>query len=346
MLSTQLQRLQKIPIPMPTSWLMGACMEARGKQDLWTHQTPEILAALREQAAIQSAESSNRIEGVTVEPERLRPILLGKSRPRDRSEEELVGYRKALNWIYSQKQPPRIDAKIILRLHEMAQGGFSGDAGKWKQRDNEIIEVLPNGERKVRFVPTPAKAVPKTIEQLCLSYAELCQHDQVPVLLSVATFVFDFLCIHPFRDGNGRVSRLLTTLLLQNHGFIVSRYVSLERWVEETKQDYYSVLARCSTGWHEGKNELVPWWDYELGILKNAYGEFERRVANAGSAGKSELVKQFILQHVSPFTLAEIQLLCPSVSTQLIKKVLAQMKAAGAVRLVGRGRGAKWDVTR
>ena len=345
MLSTQLQRIHKIPIPMPTTWLVGACMEARGKQDLWIQQKPEVLAALREQAIIQSAESSNRIEGVTVDPERLRPILLGKSRPRDRCEEELVGYRRALNWIYTQKSAVRIESNAILLLHEMAQGSFSGDAGKWKQRDNEIIEVMPNGDRRIRFVPTSAKETPKTIEQLCLSYAELCQHDQVPVLLSVATFVFDFLCIHPFRDGNGRASRLLTTLLLQNHGFSVSRYVSLERLIEETKQDYYEVLARCSVGWHDGKNELIPWWNYTLGILKRAYGEFERRVENSAVTGKSELVRQTVLRQVAPFSLAEIQSQCPAASPQLIKKVLAQMKGSG-VRLDGRGRGAKWEVIR
>ncbi len=257
MLSTQLSRIQKISIPISTTWLVGACMEARGKQELWTHRKPEVLAALREQAIIQSAESSNRIEGVTVSPERLRLIILGKSQPRDRSEEELVGYRKALNWIYSRKEPLRIESKVILLLHEMAQGGLSGDAGQWKKRDNEIIEVLPSGERRIRFIPTPAKDVSKTIEQLCLSYADLCQHDQVPALLSVSAFIFDFLCIHPFRDGNGRVSRLLTALLLQNHGFAVSRYVSLERLVEETKVDYYAVLGRCSAGWHDGKNVAV-----------------------------------------------------------------------------------------
>jgi Fic family protein len=338
--------LQNISIPMPTIWLVGACMEARGKQDLWTHQKPVVLAALREQALVQSAESSNRIEGVTVATERLRPILLGKSRPRDRSEEELVGYRHALDWIYTQKHAMRIEPKIILRLHEMAQSGFSGDAGKWKQRDNEIIEILSSGERKIRFIPTPAKEVPKAIEQLCLSYTDLCQQDQVPVLLSVATFVFDFLCIHPFRDGNGRSSRLLTALLLQNHGFAVGRYVSLERLIEETKQDYYEVLGRCSAGWHEGKNELVPWWNYQIGILRRAYGEFERRMEHVGSAGKSDLVRQSILRQVTPFSLAEIQLQCPSTSPQLIKKVLAQMKAAGEVRLVGRGRGARWELER
>jgi Fic family protein len=345
MLSTRLERIRKTAIPMPTSWLIGECMEARGKQELFTRQTPEVLEALRQQAIIQSVESSNRIEGVTVAADRLKPIVIGNSRPRDRSEEELVGYRKALDWIFSHKTPVKIEPRLVRHLHELAQGG-SGDAGQWKTRSNEIIEVLPSGARRVRFVPTSPKDTPRMVEQLCLSYSELIQQSDIPALLSIATCVFDFLCIHPFRDGNGRVSRLLTTLLLQNHEFRVGRFVSLERRVEESKQDYYDVLARCSKGWHEGKNEIIPWWNYSLGVLRRAYGEFERRVENAAPDGKSELVRQTILRQFGPFTLAEIKSECPAASPQLIKKVLAKMKSAGTVRLAGRGRGAKWEVLR
>src|SRR6185295_1389402 len=143
MLSIQSKRFLTAPVPLGTAWLLGACMEARGKQELWTHQKPEVLAALRQQSIIQSTESSNRIEGVTVAPERLKPVVLGKTRPRDRSEEELAGYRKALNWIYSQRAVVKIDDSVILKLHAMAQGGFSGDAGNWTSRDNEIIEISP-----------------------------------------------------------------------------------------------------------------------------------------------------------------------------------------------------------
>src|SRR5258708_5366900 len=164
-------------------------MEARGKQDLWVRQKPEILAALREQAMIQSVESSNRIEGVTVQANRLRPLVLGAAKPRDRSEEELAGYRRALDWIFSRKGFFPITPKVILRLHALAQGGHSGDAGQWKRRDNEIIEVLPDGRRHIRFVPTAARDTPKAMEALCRVYLEMSDEEQVPPLLIVATFI-------------------------------------------------------------------------------------------------------------------------------------------------------------
>lgn len=335
--------LSNLKVPVTTAWLLGTCMEAKGKQDLWVQQRPEVLKALREQALVQSAESSNRIEGVIVAPERLRPILLGNARPMDRSEEELVGYRQALNWIFSRKRPPKLEPRLVRKLHEMAQGGFSGDAGKWKTRDNEIIEIAPDGKRTIRFVPTPAKKVPDTIERLCTAYREVSDSEHMPPLLAMATFVLDFLCVHPFRDGNGRVSRLLTTLLLQEHGFVVARYISLERLVEETKEDYYEVLRRCSKGWHEGKNEIVPWWNYLLGVVKRGYGEFERRMEKYGDVGKTDLVRAAIERLASPFSASEVKAQCPSVSAQLVKKVLADLKKEGRLRLKGRGRGARWE---
>ena len=324
-------------------------MEAKGKQDLWTRQKPEVLAVLRERAMIQSVESSNRIEGVTVQASRLRPVVLGKARPRDRSEEELAGYRRALDWIYSRKGSVRITAGIIRKLHAFAQGGTalsgSADAGEWKRRDNEIIEILPGGDRRVRFVPAAAKDTPGLIDNLCQSYAGACEDEQVPQLLLAATFVFDFLCIHPFRDGNGRVSRLITTLLLQSLGFQVARYISLERLVEESKEDYYHVLGDCSRGWHEGKNEILPWWSYILGIVRSAYKELETQVESAPArAAKSDLVRRTVLDQAGEFTLADLSAQLPSVSPQLIKKMLDELKRDGRIRLEGRGRGAKWNV--
>jgi len=345
LLSLDPKKLAKTSIPVSTGWLLGSCMEARGKQDLWIRQKPEVLEVLREQAIIQSVESSNRIEGVTIPADRLRPVVLGKARPRDRSEEELAGYRRALDWIFSRKRRVSVIPDVIKRLHAMAQGGRSGDAGEWKKRNNEIIEILPNGERKVRFVPTSAKATPKTMEMLCRNYRDVSEDELVPPLLVVATFVFDLLCIHPFRDGNGRVSRLATTLLLQIHGFQVARYISLERLIEESKDEYYDVLAECSQGWHDGKNEIVPWWNYFLSVLRRAYKEFERQVESTEARpAKSDLVRQTILTQVEQFTLGDLAAQLPAASPQLIKKVLAELKKQGKIRLVGRGRGARWEI--
>ena len=347
MLSLDPGNLREISIPVATGWLIGSCMEARGKQDLWTRQKPEVLEVLREQAIIQSVESSNRIEGVTIAAARLRPLVLGKAKPRDRSEEEITGYRQALNWIFSRKRRVPLTPAVIQRLHTFAQGGFSGDAGAWKERDNEIVEILQSGERKVRFVPTPAETTPETVETLCRNYREACDDERLPKLLVISTFVFDLLCIHPFRDGNGRVSRLATTLALQEHGFEVARYVSLERLVEESKDDYYGVLAACSQGWHEGRNEIVPWWNYILSVLRRAYKEFERQVESVEARpAKTDLVRQTILVQVETFTLSDLAAQLPAASPQLIKKVLAELKKQGKIHLTGRGRGARWEVLR
>ena len=345
MLSLDPKKLVEMSIPLGTGWLLGSCMEARGKQDLWIRQKPEVLEVLREQAIIQSVESSNRIEGVTIPADRLRPVVLGKAKPRDHSEEELAGYRQALDWIFSRSRQVSITPAVTQRLHVLAQGGFSGDAGKWKKRNNKIIQVLPSGERKVRFVSTSAKDTPKTMEMLCRNYRETCDDERVPPLLVVATFVFDLLCLHPFRDGNGRVSRLATTLLLQSHGFQVARYFSLERLVEETRDEYYGILVKCSQGWHEGKNEIVPWWNYFLSVLRRAYKEFQRQVESVeGRPAKSNLVRQTILAQLEQFTLGDLAAQFPTASPQLIKKVLAELKKQGKIRLVGRGRGARWEL--
>jgi Fic family protein len=321
-------------------------MEARGKQDLWIRQKPEVLRVLREQAIIQSAESSNRIEGVTVSPERLRPVVIGRAKPRDRSEEELAGYRRALDWIFSRKRAVPVTPNLIRKLHALAQGGTTGDAGEWKKRDNEIIEIMPTGERRLRFVPTPAKETPDAIDLLCRSYELALQDETVPPLLVVATLVFDFLCIHPFRDGNGRVGRLLTTLLLQSNGFEVARYISLERMVEESRDEYYRVLGECSRGWAEGTNEVLPWWNYFLSLIRGAYRDFEMQVESSSAhPAKSDLVRRTVLAQVEEFTLADLTAQLPTASRQLIKKVLAELKKRNRVRLAGKGRSARWLVT-
>src|SRR5665648_529544 len=321
MLSLNPDALAELSIPVGTGWLLGACMEARGKQDLWIRQKPEVLAALREQAIIQSVESSNRIEGVTIAPARLRPVVLGNATPRDRSEEELASYRQALDWIFSRQRRVPLTPAVIQRLHALAQGGFSGDAGAWKQRDNEAVAAL------------------------CLSYREIGDDQRLPPLLVVATFVLDLLCIHPFRDGNGRVSRLTATLLLQSSGFQVARYISLERIVEESKDQYYRALAECSEGWHEGRNAVVPWWNYFLDVLRRAYDELELQMGSVEARpAKSDLVRRAVLAQVEQFTLGDLAAQVPAASPQLIKKVLAGMKHQGTVRLLSRGRGARWEV--
>jgi len=338
------RRTTGMQIPLETSWLLASCMEARGKQDLWIRQKPEVLKALRDQAIVQSVESSNRIEGVTVDANRLRPLVLGNTRPQDRPEEEIAGYRKALDWIFTSRRPIEISPKTILRMHSLAQGGMSSDSGKWKSKDNEIIEIRPGGERTVRFIPTSARETPGAVERLCSEYQEAVEQKLLPELLVIGSFVLDLLCIHPFRDGNGRVSRLVTTLLLERNRFAVARYVSLERLIEESRDSYYQSLYDSSQGWHDSSHNIVPWWDYFLSIVNRAYREFSEAVESRGAgAGKTELVREVIMGMERQFSLSEIRAQLPSVSEQLIRRVLQQMKAVGSLKLTGHGRSARWE---
>ncbi len=330
-------------IPLGVSWQLGMVMEAKGRQDLFEKQSPEVLRTLREMAIVESTESSNRIEGVTVEPGRLRPLVLGRARPRDRSEEEIVGYRKALNWVHTDPATISISGEVIQRLHAIAQAG-AGDAGQWKARDNEIVEVQPDGRRIVRFRPVAARETPGAVQQLCLGYRHARDQDLLPPLLAVANVVLDFLCIHPFRDGNGRVSRLLTLLILYHHSFRVGRYVSLERLVEDSKESYYEALKLSSEGWHEGRHDLVPWWSYFLGIARSAYREFEERVGSvrAPRGAKTETVRRAIFAFPGEFAISDIERACPGVSRDMIRLVLRALQDEKRIVCLGRGRSAQW----
>ena len=213
--------LAEMRLPLGTVWLLESLAESKGRQALHEKQSPQILKALRELAMVESAESSNRIEGVIVEHDRLRPLVLRNSRPRGRSEEEIVGYRKALSWVHATHAKIGIEPGTFRRLHALAQGGTSGDAGQWKQTQNDIIEVDPSGRRVVRFRPVEPTEVPVSMDELCVAYRHSIEQLRVTPLLATACLVLDFLCIHPFRDGNGRVARLMALLALYHHGYEV-----------------------------------------------------------------------------------------------------------------------------
>ncbi len=332
--------------PQGIVWLIGQCMEAKGKQDLWNQTRPEAMKALKEMAIIQSAESSNRIEGVEIEKSRLVPLLTGKVKPMDRPEEEVLGYKNALAWIHKNFEKIKIDADTILKIHRQCQKGSSGDAGKFKSKDNEIIEIHQNGERSIRFIPTNAKETPNAVKNLCIQYRNAIQNSAGPDLGIISNFVLDFLCIHPFRDGNGRTSRLLTILLLYQNGYHVGRFISLERIIEEHKEDYYSALHKSSQKWHDEKHDPFVWMMFFVSTLRQAYNDLSERVQSIPDpkfrGAKTDIVKNLILDQVTPFSLSDIENLCPSVSEQLIKKVLSELKANGSLKLEGRGRGARW----
>jgi Fic family protein len=336
-------RLERFAVPTGTAWLLTDVAEAKGRQHLYTHQAPQLLRALRETALVQSVESSNRIEGVTVAPERLVPLVIGQVRPLDRSEEEVQGYRRALDLIHLGTDELAISPELLLRLHATIQAG-SGDAGQWKRADNEIVELREGAPPRIRFRPVAAAATPVAIAELCLLYRRALAERQAPPLLAVAALVFDFLCVHPFRDGNGRVSRLLTLLALSQHGYEVGRYVSLERLVEESRSDYYDVLQRSSQGWHEASHDLLPWLNYFLAVLRRAYRQFEASVGQVKTerGAKTSLVESAIAGLERGFTLADLERACPGVSRDMVRKVLQRLQRSGQIECTGRGPGATW----
>ncbi len=344
MMSFRGTRLEKACLPQGTVWLLESLAEAKGREMLFEKQSPQILKGLREMAFIESAESSNRIEGVTVERQRLRPLVLGKARPRDRSEEEIVGYRRALHWIHAGYKKIPITPENCLRLHSLAQGGTSGDAGQWKSTPVDIVETFPDGRRRVRFRTLPPDKVPSAMDELCLGYRHAMDQGKVTPLLATACLILDFLCIHPFRDGNGRVSRLISLLAFYHHGYGVGRYISHERLVEQTKESYYEVLATSSEGWHEGKHDILPWFNYLLSTLRSAYREFEERAARDRPArgSKADLVSYALENVTSPFGIADIERLCPNVSREMIRVVMNRWREEGRLEVMGRGRDAKW----
>lgn len=345
MMSFRGQRLAETQLPLGTVWLLEKLAESKGKQALYEKQSPQILKALREMALVESTESSNRIEGVTVERERLRPLVLGNARPRDRSEEEIVGYRRALSWIHTNHEKIPLEPETLKHLHALAQGGTVGDAGEWKQTQNEIIEIFPDGYREVRFRPLEPVLVPSAIEELCLAYRHGVDQLKITPFLAVACLVLDFLCIHPFRDGNGRVSRLLTLLALYHHGHQVGRYISLERIVEQSKESYYEVLQKSSAGWHEGSHDFIPWFNYFLGTIRTAYREFEDRAMRQSPArgSKAELVNHALESVPSPFRISDVERLCPNVGRDMIRVVMNRWRNEGKLKVIGRGRDAKWE---
>lgn len=337
-------RQDKVGLPLSSVWLMNSIAEYKGKQELYAKQSPQVLKSLMEMAIIESAESSNRIEGVTVEKGRLKPLLIGHSRPRDRSEEEVAGYRKALDLIHLKYESLRITPQTIKELHRLCRGE-AWDAGKWKEKDNDIIRKYPDGRVEVIFKPVSAKDTPETIKQLCLVYENSIAHLKYPDLYAVACLVLDFLCIHPFRDGNGRVSRLLTLLALYQHGYQVGKYISIERITEQSKETYYESLNKSSQKWHQVKHNVFPWFNYFLGTVLGAYKEFEERAGSIKPArgAKTEIVIWAIEKQFGEFTISDIERECPAVSRDMIRIVFRQLQKEKKIHCLGKGKSAKWQ---
>jgi Fic family protein len=332
------------PISQALLMSVRALGEFRGRQVLYRDQFPEALETLRRVAIVQSTESSNRIEGITVPAERLEAIVAKKSRPKNRSEQEVAGYRDVLSEIHSNYSKHRLSPDLILRWHKQMFRFTTEEAGIWKKEDNAIIEVLPDGRKVVRYRALPADATPHAMEQLCAEYQERITQGNAEPLLTIASFVLDFECIHPFKDGNGRMGRLLTLFLLYQAGYEVGRYISLERVTEESKETYYDALRKSSQRWHEGGHDLNPWWMYFFGTLIAAYREFEGRVGSITSArgAKRQMVMAAFERLPETFSFGDFQRACQGVSYGTLRRVLEELKKARKVVPLGRGRDAQW----
>ena len=319
--------------------------EFQGRQRLYVGQSPEVVETLRRVALVQSVESSNRIEGITVDPSRLQGLVNQKSRPRDRCEQEVAGYRDVLAGIHANHASMKLSTDLILRWHR-AMYRYTGEpAGAWKSRDNAILEVRPDGREVVRWKPISALGTPDFMKRLIALFLDSVTKRETDPLFLIASFVLDFECIHPFVDGNGRIGRLLTLLLLYQAGYEVGRYISLERIVEESKETYYEALHRSSQGWHAGQHDLRPWWNYFLGTLTAAFNEFEARVGTITSArgAKRSMVRRAVELLPEQFTIGDLQRACPDVSYPTLQRALADLKREGRVRCLGRGPDASWE---
>lgn len=337
--------LYDMPISHGLLSTMGALGEFRGREGLYTRQSPEVLETLRRAAIVQSVESSNRIEGVTVAAGRIDPLVLKRAKPRDRSEQEVAGYRDVLAKIHMDPGRVKLSTDLIREWHREMYGYTEEKAGRWKTRDNLILEVRADGEQAVRYRPVSALATPKYMTKLVKFFGdEMAQRRTHPLVLAAA-FVLDFECIHPFADGNGRLGRLLTLLLLYQAGYGVGRYISLERIVERSKETYYEVLYRSSRGWHDGQHDLRPWLEYFLGTLIAAYKDFEARVGTIASAkgAKRELVKNAIAHLPHRFTIGELAHVCKGISRATLVRALFDLRTDGKLRCLGRGPDAQWE---
>ena len=336
--------LKNLSLSTDEAAAMRTLGEYQGKQALYYRQSPETLESLKQTAIIESSESSNRLEGITAPKERIEAIVLKNSTPKDRSEQEIAGYRDALSLIHDSAEHMEFSTNVILQLHSLVYRFMPNPGGKWKGSNNEIIEKHPDGTKRVRFVPTSAHLTPQAMDDLITNYKYAIHDLNQDSLIVVPLAILDFLCIHPFSDGNGRVARLLTLTLLYHFDYQVGRYISLERIFEESKETYYETLEKSSQGWHEGKHDVHPWLNYFWGALTRAYREFEERVGNikAGRGSKTEQIRQAVERKIGPFSISEIEDSCPGTSRDMVRNVLRQMKDENLIESTGKGRSAKW----
>ena len=325
--------------------LLTQIHEFKGEQNLFIEAHEDELEHLLEVARVQSTEASNKIEGIYTSDERLKLIALDKTMPKTRNELEIAGYRDVLNIIHNSYEHIPIKPSIILQLHRDLYKFSAGDAGgKYKASDNVIREEDNEGNQRIRFVPVEAWQTPEMMERLCKEFEEAIKEESADPLLLIPMFVLDFLCIHPFRDGNGRMSRLLTLLLLYRAGYIAGKYISIEKLIEISKDTYYEVLEESSKEWHEESNNYEPFVKYMLGVIVNAYKDFSSRVwkLTTSNLSKSERVREVIKETLGTITKADILKKCPDISQITVQRALAEMVNQEEIIKIGGGRYTKY----
>ena len=331
---------QKLLTPEVVS-LLTQIHEYKGEQTLFIEAKADTLTQLVEIAKMQSTEASNNIEGIYTSDERLKSLVSNKTTPRTRNEQEIAGYRDVLSTIHESHDFIPVKPSILLQLHRDLYK-FSGKSigGSYKGADNVIAEEDSEGNQFVRFQPVPAWETPAAIDAICDAFDEILAQTDADPLLIIPMFILDFLCIHPFNDGNGRMSRLLTLLLLYRAGYIVGKYISIEKLIEQTKDTYYEALESSSANWHEGENDYIPFVQYTLGVVVAAYREFSAKVKliAASNMSKPERIREIIKDTLGKITKTEIMQKCPDISQVTVQRALNELVTSGEILKIGGGR--------
>ena len=318
--------------------MIGKIHEHKGKQDLFLEANIDELSTLLDVAIIQSTGASNRIEGIYTTDKRLDELVNQKAEPRNRSEQEISGYREVLSTIHESYEYITPTPSVILQLHRNLYS-YAGNGGVYKNSDNVIAETDKEGHQKARFIPVPAFQTEDAMNELCDKFLKAWNENKIDKLLLIPMFILDFLCIHPFNDGNGRMSRLLSLLLFYKAGYIVGKYISMEMIIEKTKETYYETLQASSTGWHDNTNSYEPFIKYYLGITLKAYDEFESRVEHLKnhSLSKPDRIKALIDQKIGKITKKEIMYTYPDISKITVERTLADLLKSNYIKKVGSG---------
>ena len=320
--------------------LIAAIYKEAGKQEMYLKQRPEELEKLVEIAKVQSTEASNAIEGIVTTSTRIRQLVEEKTAPRNRDEQEIAGYRDALNIIHENFDAIPITRNYILQLHKVLYSHMHNPmAGQTKSVQNYISATDPDGHTETLFTPLAPFETPEALERICDEYNRVIGNMEAEPLIVIPIFIHDFLCIHPFNDGNGRMSRLLTTLLLYRNGFYVGKYISLEAKIAKNKDLYYAALRQAQEGWHEGTEDTVPFIKYLLGIILSTYRDFEDRFSLVEQKKPAlETVRQATLNKIGRFSKQDIRELCPALSVSSIEGALRKLVASGELKREGNGK--------